>query len=115
MSASVSPFAADVAFDVANPTTFPPSLFIADSKDNLVLVLGSKNNVAKIFPFRRLLFFSPLATGSISLDTFIIYSTSALDKSLIEIMSLPSKTCFIQIPFSDMVLTYFKSSLTSVE
>ena len=43
-----------------NPKTLPPNSNIAASKLNLVLVLGSKNNVAIFFPSHFLEYFSLL-------------------------------------------------------
>jgi hypothetical protein len=41
VSATLSPFAAELEFGSEKPSTLPPSLSIAASKLNLVLVLGS--------------------------------------------------------------------------
>ena len=41
VSATLSPFAAELEFAEENPNTFPPNYIIAASKLNLVLVLGS--------------------------------------------------------------------------
>ena len=49
VSKRVSPFATDVPTDVKFNTD-PPSLFMADSKDILVLVEFSKNMFARTFP-----------------------------------------------------------------
>ena len=46
VSLTLSPFAAELEFADENPKTEPPSSNIAASKLSLVLVLGSKNNVA---------------------------------------------------------------------
>ncbi len=58
------------------PVTEPPSLSIADSKLSLVLVLGSKKRVARIFPLRRVEPFS--ATGTISVALSRRKSSSSL-------------------------------------
>ena len=50
VSASDSPFTLDEELASAVDITLPPSRCMEDSKDNLVLVLGSWNIVARIFP-----------------------------------------------------------------
>ena len=41
VSATLSPFAAELEFALENPKTFPPRRIMADSKLKRVLVLGS--------------------------------------------------------------------------
>ena len=53
VSAMLSPFLIEETSPEWNPITFPPNLYIADSKLRRVLVDGSKNKVAKIFPLNR--------------------------------------------------------------
>ena len=50
MSARFSPFFIAATLGSAKPIAVPPSLFMAASKLKRVLVLGSKNRVAKILP-----------------------------------------------------------------
>ena len=49
VSATLSPFAAELASAPATVITFPPSSYIAASKLSRVRVLGSKNSVASFF------------------------------------------------------------------
>ena len=50
MSARLSPFAAELEEGSAKPRQLPPKRSMAASNESRVLVLGSKNNVARIFP-----------------------------------------------------------------
>ena len=86
VSARDSPFDVDELFAFEKPRTLPPKLCIADSKLNLVLVLGSKNSVAKILPLHASLYLALLLI--ISLETSISSSISFFEKSSIPIKSL---------------------------
>src|SRR3989344_4353137 len=78
-----SPFWVEVMFAFEKPITCPDNCFIDDVKLNLVLVEGSKNSAARIFPFSRLLF----GLSSICLTTLRMYKSSSFEKSLIDIIS----------------------------
>ena len=86
MSENDSPFFTDDSSRGGNCKTCAPSLKAADSKDILVLVLGSKNNVAMIFPFKKFNF-SSSEVFSIFFAISSISSISSLLMSFIEIMS----------------------------
>ncbi len=62
VSYRVSPLDTDVPMELKFSTD-PPSLFMAVSKDILVLVEFSKNMFARTLPCRRGRIISPLATG----------------------------------------------------
>src|SRR3989344_4740078 len=93
VSTKDSPFFTEVVAAVANPKTWPPKCSIADEKLNFVLVLGSKNNEAMMFPFRSVgcSFFSNFFATSSTCNS------SALEKSRMEMISLPLK--FMRHPF----------------
>ena len=90
VSATLSPFDAELDDASENPITFPPSSIIAASKLSLVLVLGSKNKVAN-FLYLHFSWYS-LGCAIIFLATLINSSISSTDNSLISIK------CFILVP-----------------
>ncbi|BAA29810.1 112aa long hypothetical protein [Pyrococcus horikoshii OT3] len=89
VSLRLSPFLTLLVEASANPITEPPKRCIALSKLNLVLVDGSKNNVANIFP----LAYSNCPFSFISFSNLSAVerttSISSLEKSLMLITSLP--------------------------
>src|SRR3989338_9185874 len=87
VSHNVSPFETLVNSFVSKPRTLPPNLSMALEKLNLVLVDGSKNNDAMTLPFMS----SGDGFFSSSLAKEIICNISLLEKSLIDITSLPLK------------------------
>ncbi len=92
MSARFSPFLTEAISASANPMVDPPSLCMADSKLNLVRVLTSKKSVASIFP--RSMSEPFAAAGSMDLAILKMWLISSREKSLMEMMSLPSNSKF---------------------
>ena len=58
VSATLSPFAAELVPAPVTLSTLPPSSYMAASKLSRVRVLGSKNRVASFFPWQASLYFS---------------------------------------------------------
>ena len=85
-SDNVSPLRCDVAEGSAKPIQLPPNLCMALSKDNLVLVEGSKKHVASIFPSNAFDFFFPFATGNNSFARFKMSMMFFLPKSSMDTM-----------------------------
>ena len=107
VSHMVSHFIEDVISDELKPIQGPPSIIKAASKDSLVLVDGSKKQVAKILPFSRLgscFFFMAFAL-------FKIVRISSLEKSAIETISCLKSCLFLSKPIFQVLSLYFKNYL----
>ena len=96
VSETLSPLAAELEAAEETPRTEPPSLCMADSKLSLVLVLGSKNMVAKILPSQTCAYFGRFLSMSEARERSCSVSSTEKSSGLI-------KCLMEKIPFHHIV------------